>query len=152
MPKSKTKSSRKLKSKPDKSSSFDVTRIKHHHLYSFLVFSFGVILFFQTLSISVNAQSYTGNLTIPNPSRYNSLEDIINALAGLIRPVFILTFAAMVLYGAYMWITSQGDADKIKTARGIIIAAIVGFIIAVFAPTIVQFVGSLLGVNTLRLS
>ncbi len=150
MPKSKTKSLRKSKSKVSKSNSFYITSIKHHHLYSFLVFAFGVIMFFQTISVSVHAQNI-GNYEIPNPTIYDNLEDVINALAGLIRPIFVLTFAGMVLYGAYTWITSQGDPEKLKTARNIIISAAVGFAIAVFAPTIVQFVGSLIGVQTLKL-
>lgn len=88
------------------------------------------------------------NFTIPNPSRYNSLEDIINALTSLIRPLFIITLGAMILYGGWVRLTSQGDPDKIKSSSQIIVAAIIGFAIAVFAPTIVDFVGRLLGIQT----
>lgn len=87
------------------------------------------------------------NFVIPNPTRYADLEDLINAVTSLIRPIFVLTFGAMVLYGGWVRLTSQGNPDKIKSSSQIIVAAIVGFAIAVFAPTIVDFAGRLLGVT-----
>ncbi len=84
---------------------------------------------------------------IPNPTKYGSLEDIINAVTSLIRPLFILTFGAMILYGGWVRTTSQGNPDKIKQSSQIIVAAIVGFAIAVFAPTLVDFVGRLIGIQ-----
>ncbi len=83
-----------------------------------------------------------GQVTIPNPSGYNSLEELINAGLSLLRPLFIVTFAAMIMYGAWTWLTSQGDAEKIGRARKIIIAAVIGFAIAVLAPSIAGIVAN----------
>lgn len=102
------------------------------------------------MALPVAAQGLTNvsqNYAIPNPTRYSSLEDIINALTSLIRPVFIITFGAMILYGGWVRLTSQGNPDKVKSSSQIIVAAIVGFAIAVFAPTIVDFAGKLLGIQ-----
>lgn len=87
------------------------------------------------------------NYKIPCPTLFCSLEDVLNAAANLIRPIFVLTFIAMLIYGAWLWLTSQGDDKKLGTAKKVIIAAIVGFALAVFAPTIAQFIGGLLGVS-----
>lgn len=87
------------------------------------------------------------NFTIPNPTRYNSLEDIINALTSLIRPLFILTTAGLILYGAWVRSTAQDNADNIKKSRDIILGSLIGLGIAVFAPTIVDFFGRLIGVQ-----
>jgi len=114
-------------------------------LISFIVLAQGILL-----AIPVAAQGLTNvnqNFSIPNPTRYGSLEDIINAATSLIRPVFIITFGAMVLYGGWVRLTSQGNPDKVKSSSQIIVAAIVGFAIAVFAPTIVDFAGKLLGIQ-----
>ncbi len=114
-------------------------------LVSIIVIAQSVLLY-----IPVAAQGLTNisqNYTIPNPTRYSSLEDIINAVTSLIRPVFIITFGAMVLYGGWVRLTSQGNPDKVKSSSQIIVAAIVGFAIAVFAPTIVDFAGKLLGIQ-----
>jgi hypothetical protein len=111
-----------------------------------------LIILVQALIITypVYAQGLTNvnqNFTIPNPTRYSSLEDIINAATSLIRPVFILTFGAMVLYGGWVRLTSQGNPEKVQSSSQIIVAAIIGFAIAVFAPTIVDFAGRLLGIQ-----
>ena len=90
-----------------------------------------------------------GNFQFPNPTRFESLEDVINALLSLLVPIFVVTFAAMILYGAWTWLTSQGDSDKITRARNIIIAAIIGFAIAVLAPSIASIVGGFLGIQGL---
>lgn len=110
-----------------------------------------VILFtigFLLTPSSVWAQQFT--YTIPNPSRYNSLEEVIEGVATLIQPLFVITFGAFVLYGAWVRLTSQGDPDKIVSSTKIILAAATGFAIAVLAPSIVNIITGLLGVSGLE--
>lgn len=85
--------------------------------------------------------------TIPNPSLYGSLEELINGAAQFIRPLFLITFGAMILISAGTIMTAQSDASKVQSGRQILIAAIIGFVLAVFAPAIVNFVTGLLGVS-----
>lgn len=87
------------------------------------------------------------NYKIPNPSKYDSLEEIISAVGSLIRPAFLLTFGAMIIVGAFYMMTSKGDEEKVMTAKKTITAAIIGFLIAALAPTIANFVTNLLGVE-----
>lgn len=115
-----------------------------------LIKTIGVISFVLITANKVYAQNL-GIPKIPNPTPYNSLEDVINALAQLIRPVFILTFGALILYAAWVWMTAQGDDGKIATARKIIVGAIVGFVIAVFAVPIANLVLDILGVQGITL-
>lgn len=104
-----------------------------------------VLLVFFSHGVFAQSISYK----IPNPSKIDSLEELINLGASLIRPLFIITFGAMILYGAFLLLSSQGDSEKVANSRKTIIAAIIGFIIAVFAPTILNFVTSLVGVEGL---
>lgn len=97
---------------------------------------------------AVHAQSFS--YQIPNPSRYDSLEEFISALTTLIQPIFVLTFAGFVLYGSWVRLTSQGDPEKIASSQKIIVAAATGFAIAVLAPSVVNVVTSLLGVEGLE--
>lgn len=102
------------------------------------------------IMLVVNLQiTYAQNLSykIPNPSRYDSLEDIINAAGSLIRPLFLLTFGAMLLFGAFLLLTSQGNEEKVQAARSTMVAAIIGFVIAALAPTLVNTVTNFLGVE-----
>ncbi|MCA9381455.1 hypothetical protein KC678_04275, partial [Candidatus Dojkabacteria bacterium] len=98
-----------------------------------LLFSFTLAL---VMLISLPAKAYAQNINykIPNPTRYNSLEDIIGAAGSLIRPLFLLTFGAMLLVGAFLVLTSQGNEEKIENGKKTIMAAIIGFAIAALAP------------------
>ncbi len=111
-----------------------------------------LITFFSTFIIvligfiqPVFAQNF--GYQVPNPSQYDSLEEILNAAGSLIRPVFIITFGAMIIYAAFILLTSQGDEEKVGNARKTIVAAIIGFAIAVLAPTIANIVLNFLGVQ-----
>ena len=87
------------------------------------------------------------NFAIPNPSRYNSLEEVISAVAALIRPLFILTFGAMLLFGAYSVLSSKGEDEKIANGKKTITASIIGFVIAVLAPSLVSLVANIIGID-----
>jgi hypothetical protein len=84
---------------------------------------------------------------LANPSRFDSLEEIVNALLNFARPVVVVVLVGTLMYGGWVYMTAQDNDDKISTARRIIISAVIGFIIIVLAPVILQFVGSLLGVQ-----
>lgn len=120
------------------------------HMKKVFIISFATILSIALISF-FSYEVFAQNISykIPNPSNIGSLEELVNLGASLIRPLFIITFGAMILYGAFLLLSSQGDAEKVANSRKTIIAAIIGFIIAVFAPTILNFVTSLVGVEGL---
>lgn len=47
----------------------------------------------------------------------------------------------MILIGAFMFSTSQGDPNKTKEAKEIITSAIIGLIFVIFSVTMLQFIG-----------
>lgn len=104
-----------------------------------------------TLVMSLPYKSYAQDLNykIPNPSRYDNLEEIISAAGSLIRPLFLITFGAMLLVGAFLVLTSRGDEEKIENGKKTIMASIIGFVIAALAPTFVNFISSFIGVDGL---
>ena len=111
-------------------------------------FIFTTIFSFINKVMAQQGLDNVGNIgRIPNITRYDSLEDIINLGTSLIRPLFIITFLGVVLYGAWVWLTAGEKDDNIKKAKKIITGGIIGFVIAVLAPTIVQLVSNLLGIN-----
>ena len=61
-------------------------------------------------------------------------------LLGLICLFFII-------WGGIKWISSDGDKGKIDGARKTITFAIIGLILALLAFAIVQFIGSIFGVQ-----
>jgi len=119
---------------------------KYNRLLKKIAINFLTTVF--TFSIIANrASAQNINYKIPNPSKFESLEDVINSVASLIRPLFLITFGAMILMGAYQLLTSQGDDGKVENSKKTMTAAVVGFVIAVLAPTVVNFTLNLLGVD-----
>jgi len=111
----------------------------------FVFTSTAIFLIFTVKKVSASAGGFIPR--IPNPTRFESGEDIVNLAAQLVRPFFLIGFAVMLFVGAATYLTAGDNDNKVKSARNTIIAAIVGFALAVLAPTIMNFVSGLLGVQ-----
>lgn len=61
--------------------------------------------------------------------------EIVLRLAGLVAIAFVI-------YGGIQFVTSQGEPEAAKHARQTIINALIGLLIALFATTLVAFVGT----------
>jgi hypothetical protein len=84
---------------------------------------------------------------LPNPVVFPDLESIINFFLGLIRPIVILALVGTLMYGGWTYLNAKDNDKEVERAKKILTAAVVGFVIIVLAPVIVQFAGSLLGVR-----
>ena len=63
--------------------------------------------------------------------------EIILRLGGIIAVIFVIV-------GGFQFITSQGEPDRIKNARGTIINALIGLVITISATVIVNLVSGVL--------
>ena len=64
--------------------------------------------------------------------------EILLRVAGLIAIIFVI-------YGGVTYVISQGEPDKVGQAKGTIINALIGLVVATFAVAIVSFVGNRIG-------
>ena len=64
------------------------------------------------------------------------LQIIINVVLGVLGVICV----AMIIVGGIMYTTSQGQPDKVKQAKDIILYSVIGLIIALLAVAIVNFV------------
>ena len=75
-------------------------------------------------------------------------------LSNALTIIFVVA-ALLVLFfliiGAFQWITSGGDKEKVGKARGTIINALIGLAILALAFLIVRVVGQLLNIDILAL-
>ena len=110
----------------------------------------GVVLFM--LPVLVFAQiGGTQPSTLPDTSNLGSAggiqslgRTIVNWLFGILLVLAVI----FIVWAAFLYLTSGGDEEKTKKARGMIIAAVIAIAIAILARAIVQFVGSIFGVQT----
>ncbi|MEK7649109.1 MAG: hypothetical protein AAB400_04340 [Patescibacteria group bacterium] len=70
--------------------------------------------------------------------------NLINGALGVLGVIFFI----LMFYGGMLWLTSEGEQDKIKKARGFIFHSILGLIITLFSFGITQFVVWLLTKGT----
>ena len=87
--------------------------------------------------------SKTSGLTLPeNFSLFDALPLIMLAVVEILLRIAGMVAIAFVVYGGIQYVISEGEPDKVANAKGTIINALVGLIIATFAVAIVSFVGN----------
>ncbi|MDO8486457.1 MAG: TrbC/VirB2 family protein [Candidatus Staskawiczbacteria bacterium] len=103
----------------------------------------GVILF-----VGLLALAGVGNaVTLQNPLNVNTfcelLTNIVKAVAGLIGVISTI----MITIAGIMYLTSAGIPERTNKAKTAFIYAIVGFVIAVSASTIVDLIKSVINAS-----
>jgi hypothetical protein len=71
----------------------------------------------------------------------DDLGAIALAIVEILLRIGTLAAVGYVIYGGFMFMTSQGEPDKAANARKTIINAVVGLVIALLATGIVSFIG-----------
>jgi len=67
------------------------------------------------------------------------------AIVDILLRLGALLAVGFVMYGGFVYLTSQGEPDGIKRGRQAIMNALVGLVIAISASAIVAFIGNRLG-------
>ena len=67
------------------------------------------------------------------------------ALVDIALRVAALVAVGYIIYGGVQFIIAQGESDKVKKGRQTIINAVIGLVVAMFAASIVRFIGSSIG-------
>ena len=76
----------------------------------------------------------------PQLTHLNDVWLIIAAVIEILLRVAAIVAVGMIFYAAFRFITSQGDPEEARQARGTIIDAVVGLFITVIAATVVNFI------------
>jgi len=104
-------------------------------------------LFIGLIGLAILTPALTiAQVTIKNPIKYNNFcslltEGIIPAVAGIIGALGTL----MIVVAGFLFMTSAGSPEKVKSAKTALFYAIMGILIALLASGIVATVKSILG-------
>ena len=82
---------------------------------------------------NVAEQAYGGT---PESDPQVIIGKIINAFLGLLGIVFLV----LMVYAGFLWMTAQGEAEKVNTAKKLIVQATIGLAIVLAAYAITSFV------------
>jgi len=77
----------------------------------------------------------------------NASGNLISNAINIILIVTVIIALAFLIFGGIKWITSGGDKAGVEAARNMIVAALVGLVIAFLAYFILQIVFNLFGIE-----
>lgn len=66
----------------------------------------------------------------------NIIADLIQVVLGLVGILFFL----LTLWGGYLWMTAQGNDQKVADAKKIIVRAVIGMVVVLTAYSITYFI------------
>lgn len=86
-------------------------------------------------------------VTIKNPLRddIKNVSDLINILVNFILSIGLVIVLAMFVYGGFILLTSRGNPENMKKAKGIFTSSIIGMILLTLAFLITRVVGFIFG-------
>lgn len=95
----------------------------------------------------IRGDGNSGDLTIRNPlrSEISDVSGLVNVLMGFLLPVALLIIFLMFIYAGYLFLSSEGSAEKVKQAQGVIVSSIIGLVLLFFAFFIIRLISSIFG-------
>ena len=79
------------------------------------------------------------------PNNFSGLIDVIVTVARWMFGILMALSIVFILYAAFLYIISQGNEDRIKMAKTILIYAVVGLVVAVLAGGISVVIQDFIG-------
>ncbi len=87
-----------------------------------------------------------GNVVLCPPTSIRSIDTLIENITNWIFYIALILAPLMILIGAFMYLTSAGDPNKVNKANSLIKWTIIGFAIILGGRAIVSLIRYLLGV------
>jgi hypothetical protein len=105
---------------------------------------FGLPVWYKYLKVTTNSDGSCnfGNFSFWPP---DNLLLIILAILDMLLIIGGIVAVVFVIFGGIQFITSQGEPENIKHARGTIINALIGLAITIIAASVVNYLGYRLG-------
>lgn len=100
-----------------------------------------VLLIVVTIPLLVLAEATTEIVDITS---FNQIESVLTRILTWIQSIFFIIAAIFIIIAAFVYLTAGGDEAKVKTAKKMIINAIIAIAIALVALSIKGLVKTLL--------
>ena len=126
--------------------SFRKLNTKKRELTVFFILLVAVFLFSfnfahaQSPELGIN---YAANLGLQEATEKDPRDFIVNIIKYFITFLGIIA-VVMVMYSGFLWMTSDGDPEKVNNAKRTLINSVVGLIVILFSFAIVTFVANLM--------
>jgi len=92
-----------------------------------------------------NSPGGTGNPGgLSNPLQFDTLEEVLKAIAGWLYTISLPIITIMILFGAFQILTAAGRPDQIAKGKKTITWAVIGAVVILIAGGISQIIASIL--------
>ena len=95
----------------------------------------------------VYAQVNFANTDINPVAKFSSISKFVNIFIPLMTTVGGIAALIMLLYGAYMYLTSEGNPEKIKKSQATLMYAVIGLFLMTISYIITRIIGYVLKVD-----
>ena len=107
-----------------------------------------IFLFIASLLVlPTNRVSADETIAFSNPLNFNTVEDLANNVLSTVRSIVVVLSIIFIIIGGILYITSAGDDNRMKTAKGAITASMLGLAIGIAAPSFLKEIYNILGGN-----
>lgn len=72
-------------------------------------------------------------------------DQVANRVIEIVSGVLGVVAVGVMIYGGFVFLTSNGDASKVTKGKNVILYGLIGLIVALLAYAIVRFVGGVIG-------
>lgn len=102
-------------------------------------------IFLSVISLAVASFIPARAITFQNPLDADSIEELIDSLINTIFYLSIAIVPVVIVIGGFYYLISGGSPEKIRTAKNIILYAVIGFVIVALAKALISVIKSVLG-------
>jgi len=98
------------------------------------------ILFFLLFILFPSLVFAQGGIKIENPLRAESFNEIINSLINFFLNIAIALTPLMIIWAAFLFVTSAGNPLQVDKAKRIIIYTLIGLAVILFAKGFIAII------------
>ena len=91
------------------------------------------------IPVTVNA------ISISNPLKYESFEELVEHIIGFIFAISLALVPMLILFGSFYILTAGGDPSRVQKGQKIIMYAAIGLAVILFAKGIISVLRHILG-------
>lgn len=91
--------------------------------------------------------AYAQEVRLISPLKFGNIYQLIGSFVPYIVIGIGLTLVGFMMVGAFQWLTSTGNPEKLAKAQATLVNAVIGFILFVVMFGLFLFLSSILGVN-----
>jgi len=96
---------------------------------------------------SVYAEVDFGNKDLNSVAKFDSITSLVNLIVPIMMIIGGIITLTMLLLGAYKYLTSEGNPEKISKAQSVLIYAIIGLFLIVASFVLTKIIGFVLKVD-----